>query len=88
MDVISKLKLYFRWPGDTKVSQANSTIIMIIQVIQIIFITVLSYYFSLEKYCFVLNRGIIDDGKDTFYITPETGHEVSLNIQSPRPTMN
>ena len=40
---------------------------------------VLLYYFSLKNY-FVLNRGIIDDGKDTFYITPETGHEVSLNI--------
>ena len=33
-----------------------------------------------KKYYFVLNRGIIDDGKDTFYITPETGHEVSLII--------
>ena len=40
-----------------------------------------------KKYYFVLNRGIIDDGKDTFYITPETGHEVSLIIKPPLPAM-
>ena len=43
------------------------------------------YYFM--KYLFVLNRGIIDDGKDTFYITPEAEHEVSLIIQPPLPAI-
>ena len=30
---------------------------------------------------FLLTRGLVDDGKDTFYITPESGGEVSLIIE-------
>ena len=30
---------------------------------------------------FVPTRGLEDDGKDTFYITPESGGEVSLIIE-------
>lgn len=30
---------------------------------------------------FLLTRGLVDDGKDTFYITPESGGEVSFIIE-------
>ena len=30
------------------------------------------------SFFFLTHRGILDDGKDTFYITPDTGKEVSL----------
>ena len=30
-----------------------------------------------DLFCFLTARGLIDDGKDTFHIVPDTGSEVS-----------